>query len=109
DYAAALGALPAGMPRILLSHNPDVAEDRDFVEPKWRGDLMLCGHTHGGQVHVPGMGTPVVPSRYGQKYSQGLVQGPTCPVFICRGIGMSLMPVRFGVPPEIAVIELRAV
>lgn len=108
DYAAALGDLPAAMPRILLSHNPDVAEDRDFVEPKWRVDLMLCGHTHGGQVRLPGMGTPVVPSRYGQKYAQGLVAGPTCPVFICRGIGMSLMPVRFGVPPEIAVIELRS-
>jgi predicted MPP superfamily phosphohydrolase len=69
---------------------------------------MLCGHTHGGQVRVPGFGTPMVPSRYGQKYASGLVQGPVCPVFISRGLGTAIMPVRFRVVPEIALIELRA-
>jgi predicted MPP superfamily phosphohydrolase len=107
DPRGALAGLPAGMPRLLLSHNPDVAEEPDFVRSGLRVDLMISGHTHGGQVYVPGFGTPFVPSRYGQKYARGLVQGPACPVFVCRGIGMATVPVRLGVPPEIAVLELR--
>ena len=43
----------------------------------------------------------------GQKYARGLVQGPACPVFVCRGLGMVMLPVRLGSVPEIAVIELR--
>jgi predicted MPP superfamily phosphohydrolase len=106
DPRQALGGLPSGMPRLLLSHNPDVAEESNFVRSGLRVDLMICGHTHGGQIYVPGIGTPFVPSRYGQKYAQGLVQGPACPVFVCRGLGMATVPLRLGVPPEIAVIEL---
>src|SRR4051794_38533028 len=107
DYELALGGLPADMPRLLLSHNPDVAEEPRFVRSGLRVDLMVSGHTHGGQIWVPGLGTPMVPSRYGQKYVQGWVEGPVCPVFVCRGVGMSGLPVRFGVPPEIAVLELQ--
>ena len=107
DYQAALGGLPAAMPRLLLSHNPDVAEEKRFVASGLRADLMLCGHTHGGQVRIPLLGTPVVPSRYGQKYAAGLVRGPVCPVFICRGVGLSVLPVRMGVRPEVAILELR--
>jgi uncharacterized protein len=108
DYEAALEGVPPLVPRVLLSHNPDVAEARGFVQSGHRVDLMLCGHTHGGQVRVPGFGTPMVPSRYGQKYASGLVQGPVCPVYISRGLGTAIMPVRFRVVPEIALIELRA-
>jgi predicted MPP superfamily phosphohydrolase len=103
----ALAGLPPGMPRLLLSHNPDVAEERNLVRSGLRVDLMISGHTHGGQVYVPGFGTPFVPSRYGQKYARGLAQGPICPVFVCRGLGMATVPLRIGVPPEIAVLELR--
>jgi uncharacterized protein len=108
-YQQALGRLPEGMPRLLLSHNPDVAEERALVQSRLRVDLMISGHTHGGQVFIPTLGTPIVPSRYGQKYAQGLVQGPVCPVFVCRGVGETVLPLRVGVPPEIAVLELRAV
>jgi predicted MPP superfamily phosphohydrolase len=91
--------------RIVLSHNPDTAELPDAKD--FRVDLMLAGHTHGGQVWVPGLGTPVVPSQYGQKYAGGLCAGPHFPVLVSRGVGMAVMPVRFGVPAEISVIELR--
>ncbi len=107
DYDAALGSLPPHMPRLLLSHNPDVAEERRLRQSGHRVDLILCGHTHGGQVRVPGLGTPVIPSRYGQKYASGLVRGPLCQVFISTGVGVALLPIRLGVPPEIALIELR--
>jgi predicted MPP superfamily phosphohydrolase len=108
DYRRALGGLPARMPRLLLSHNPDVAEEPRFVRSGLRVDLMISGHTHGGQVYIPLLGTPILPSRYGQKYAQGLVSGPVCPVFVSRGIGVSKLPLRVGVSPEIAVLEFRA-
>ncbi|MDB5319416.1 MAG: putative metallophosphoesterase [Phycisphaerales bacterium] len=107
-YDKALGDVPGGMPRILLSHNPDVAEEPQFLQSGLRVDLMLSGHTHGGQICLPGVGAPVTNSAYGQKYAKGLVAGPVCPVFISRGLGMTVMPVRVGVRPEIAVIELMA-
>jgi predicted MPP superfamily phosphohydrolase len=107
DYSSALDGLPAGMPRLLLSHNPDVAEEPGLTSGGWRVDLMLSGHTHGGQIWLPGLGTPLTNSRYGQRYAAGLVQGPVCPVFIGRGIGVSGLPIRLGAPPEIAVLELR--
>ena len=106
DYDAALANLPASMPRVLLSHNPDAAEDPRFLRSRHRVDLMLSGHTHGGQVRLPLVGAPVIPSKYGQKYAAGLVQGPRCPVYISRGLGLSGLPVRFAVPPEIVLFEL---
>ena len=108
DFEKALGGVPSETPRLLLSHNPDVAEERALIEGGYRVDLMIAGHTHGGQVRLPFLGTPIVPSRFGSKYAEGLVAGPVCPVFICRGVGMTVLPVRWGAPPEIALIQLKA-
>jgi hypothetical protein len=107
-YDAALGGIPGGMPRVLLSHNPDVAEEFAFLDSGHRVDLMLSGHTHGGQVRLPVIGAPVTNSAYGTKYASGLVEGPACPVYISRGLGMTAMPIRIGVRPEIAVLQLCA-
>ncbi|GAB5494945.1 MAG: hypothetical protein Phyf2KO_00250 [Phycisphaerales bacterium] len=101
---AAFSGVGQDVPRLLLSHNPDVAEMSELR--KHRVDLMLSGHTHGGQVSLPLIGAPGVPSRYGQKYAKGLVEGPSCRVHISTGIGMSVAPFRFGVPPEINVLTL---
>ncbi|MGV6814544.1 MAG: metallophosphoesterase [Phycisphaerales bacterium] len=94
-------------PRLVLSHNPDSAELASLV---WadspRVDLMCSGHTHGGQVRIPLIGTPLVPSNFGSKYAGGLVDGPAFRVQISRGVGMSMLPVRVGVPPEISVLVL---
>ena len=109
DYAAALNGVPAGHPRLLLSHNPDAAESRrPPAAGQYRVDLMLSGHTHGGQIRLPGLGTPMIPILYGQKYASGLVEGPACTVYVSRGIGTTVMPLRLGVRPEIAVIELKS-
>lgn len=91
-------------PVILLQHNPDMAEEFD---EKTRIDLQLAGHMHGGQVRVPWGPAPVVPSKYGQKFRQGLVQGNSHPVYVSRGIGGAapLRP-RFWSRPEISLIEL---
>jgi predicted MPP superfamily phosphohydrolase len=102
DPLTAIGNASRGDAVIMLSHNPDFAE----VLSDNRVGLMLSGHTHGGQVFVPGYGAPIVPSRYGQKYLGGLVQGPMCQVFISRGIGTSGPPLRFASRPEIVHITL---
>lgn len=107
DLGLALRGIPASMPRLLLSHNPDFAEDPQAVRSQERVDLMLSGHTHGGQVRVPLLGTPFLPSRYGQKYASGLVQGPRWPVYVTRGVGVAGSPVRLGVRPEVTLFTLR--
>lgn len=102
DLSAALGDARMGDAVLLMSHNPDVVES--IRDP--RVGLVLSGHTHGGQVIVPGFGAPIVPSRYGQKYVQGLVQGPCAQVFITRGVGTVAPPVRFLCRPEVALLTL---
>jgi predicted MPP superfamily phosphohydrolase len=102
DLETALGDATENDAVLLLSHNPDFVETiRDC-----RVGLVLSGHTHGGQIVVPGYGAPVVPSRYGQKYLYGLVDGPCCPVFVTRGVGTVTPPVRFLCRPEVVLITL---
>jgi len=102
SFYKALDGVPQTMPRLLLSHNPDVAE---LLDETYRVDAMFCGHTHGGQVLIPGI-HPIVPSRYGTKYLGGVCKGPYCPVVVSRGIGLTVLPVRFRVPPELVTIDL---
>lgn len=88
---------------IVLAHNPDTADtpcDR-------RIDLMVCGHTHGGQVRLPIVGAPVLPVQ-NLRYSSGPLHSDRgFPLFISRGIGWAILPVRFGCRPEIALLELQ--
>ncbi len=103
DAAAALAGVPETVPRILLCHNPDYAET---LPAPLRVDLMLCGHTHGGQIQLPLLGPLILPITH-KKYAEGLVAGPRCPVFISRGLGMVNLPVRFRCRPELPVLTLR--
>jgi predicted MPP superfamily phosphohydrolase len=107
DVARAFARIPRGTPTVLLSHEPDVAEIAELTATDApRIDVMLCGHTHGGQVRIPLIGTPIIPSAHGQKYAGGLVNGPAFPVIISRGIGMTWLPIRWGVPPEVVELTL---
>jgi predicted MPP superfamily phosphohydrolase len=102
DLAMALADATKRDAVLLLSHNPDFVETiRDH-----RVGLVLSGHTHGGQIILPGYGARVVPSRYGQKYLYGLVQRPTCPVFVTCGVGTITPPVRFLCRPDVVLITL---
>jgi uncharacterized protein len=105
DLSAALQGIDPLTPRILLSHNPDFAEE---IPAGYRIDLMIAGHTHGGQINLPFIGSPIVPSFYGQKYREGLVRGPHCMVYISRGVGLVGPPIRFRCRPEIPVYSLRS-
>jgi uncharacterized protein len=95
--------IPAGLPAIAITHNPDILPRLPPVL-----QLTLAGHTHGGQVLLPLLGRRVVPSEYGQKYAAGLVQEGGKQLFVTTGIGTSVFPIRFRVPPEIAVLTLRS-
>jgi hypothetical protein len=103
DLDAALAGVPQGTCRILLCHNPDFAED---MPPAPRVDLMLSGHTHGGQVRLPIVGNVFSSVRY-RKYTLGLVQGPHCPVYISRGLGLGgPHGLRFNCRPELPILTL---
>jgi predicted MPP superfamily phosphohydrolase len=102
---AALGDATVDDACLLLSHNPDYAET--LTDP--RVGLVLSGHVHGGQIVIPGLGYHGIPSRYGLKYLQGLVQAPHTQVFVSRGLGTVGLPLRFRCPPEINLLTLTAV
>ena len=99
----ALGDMTAQDAAVVLTHNPDYVQ---YIRDP-RVDLVLSGHTHGGQVVLPVVGALVTASQFGQKYVQGLRQGPSARVFVTRGVGTTGMPIRFGCPPEVALITLR--
>ncbi|MBN2472857.1 MAG: metallophosphoesterase [Anaerolineae bacterium] len=103
DLVEALDAIPlAPVPTVLLAHEPDYA---DYVAESRRIGLQLSGHSHGGQVRLPGIGAPVLP-RLGEKYDQGLYRVGEMHLYVNRGIGMTAPHVRFNCPPEITLITL---
>lgn len=103
DLKAAFHGVPNDMPRVLLSHNPDYAE---VMPENERVDLVLAGHTHGGQIRIPFSIAPVTMSKYGQKYAGGLVRLANTQIYVSRGIGVVGLPIRFNCPPEITLITL---
>jgi len=100
DVGQALAAVPEGEAVILLSHDPDV-----FPRVPARVALTLSGHTHGGQINVPGL--PLrLPSRYGQRYGYGLVEERGRHLLVTSGTGTSGIPVRLRRPPEVVILRL---
>jgi len=96
-------------PVIALEHSPDILEviTGDYLISKDLS-LILAAHTHGGQVRFPIIGAPIVSSSYGQKYVRGLIKQNDVQMFVTSGVGESILPFRFLVPPEIAVLTLRS-
>jgi predicted MPP superfamily phosphohydrolase len=99
DLTGTLSKVPASDPVILIAHEPDI-----MPRVPERVSLVLSGHTHGGQVRLFGW-SPVVPSRYGNRYAYGHVR-EQCDLIVSGGLGCSIVPVRFGVPPEIVVVSI---
>jgi predicted MPP superfamily phosphohydrolase len=99
---AALATVPSGEPVILLTHWPD-----PFPSVPPRVALTLAGHTHCGQVNFPIVGRTVHASEGARRYGCGLYDEGGRKLFVTAGLGVSILPVRFRAPPEIAVITLR--
>lgn len=98
------GRLPSTGAAVLLAHEPDVA---DISAAFGRFSLQLSGHSHGGQVRVPGRGAIILPA-LGRKYDDGLYQIGDMQLYTSRGLGMVRPQVRLNCPPEVALITLRA-
>lgn len=105
DSKRLLREIPRKAPRIVFSHNPDFIED--FAAKDQRVDLMISGHTHGGQIRFPLAGAPHVSSAYGQRYVVGLNRKDAMQIYTSRGIGTILLPTRVDCPPEIVMFTLR--
>jgi predicted MPP superfamily phosphohydrolase len=100
DLPGTLAAIPDGDPTILMAHEPDI-----FPQVPKRVSLTISGHTHGGQVRIAGY-SPIVPSAFGNRYAYGHVIEDGRHLVVSGGLGCSQLPVRFGVPPEIVVVDL---
>lgn len=100
DLPGTLAQVADDAPVILMAHEPDI-----FPRVPPRVALTLSGHTHGGQVRLMGW-SPVVPSRFGNRYAWGHVVEEGRDLVVSGGLGCSIMPVRMGVPPEITLVEI---
>jgi hypothetical protein len=88
---------------LLLSHNPDVFP----VAAKQGYNLMLAGHTHGGQVTIEILDQGINPARFFTPYVYGLYREGAAAAYVTRGIGTIGIPARIGAPPEVSVLRLR--
>ncbi|HEY5908345.1 MAG TPA: phosphohydrolase, partial [Vicinamibacteria bacterium] len=110
DDASALRLVeraPAGDLRLVIGHRPDFVL---ALAGRTRVDLALAGHTHGGQIVVPGFGAPVTLSRLPRLYASGLHLYQGIPLHVSPGVGMERLTapqVRFLCPPEVSVLDVR--
>ncbi len=100
DLPRLMARITDDAPVILLAHEPDI-----FPDVPDRVALTISGHTHGGQIRLAGF-SPIVPSSYGNRFAYGLIVEEGRHLVVSGGLGCSKIPVRFGVPPEIVMIEL---
>jgi predicted MPP superfamily phosphohydrolase len=104
DLAKTLGAAAKLTgPRLLLSHSPDVMPRVPREVP-----LVLAGHTHCGQIVLPLIGAPSIPSEYGKRYACGIVRESGHSLIVTGGIGTSVLPIRWNAPPDAWLLTLRA-
>lgn len=103
DLPATLSGEPRAALHLLLSHSPDIMDD---PHSDW-ADLVLCGHTHGGQAKLPGLGTPWAPVWRDRRRSEGLFRVGEALCFVSRGVGAGIRT-RFLCPPEVVELTLTA-
>ena len=102
NWPRALAGLNPNIPTVLLSHQPRVL---DLPEARI-SSLILSGHTHGGQIHLPLIGSPARFATKDLKYDRGLFRSGNTQLYVSSGTGVIGLPLRFGVRPEIAVLRL---
>jgi predicted MPP superfamily phosphohydrolase len=104
DLERVMAQLPADAASILLAHESEYA---DISAPTGRFDVQLSGHSHGGQVRLPGWG-PIHLPQFARKYHTGLYRVENMWQYTNRGLGVVGLPIRFCCPPEITLLTLRA-
>ena len=103
DPEATFGPIPADAAVLALWHEPDFAARTSALG----AFIQLSGHSHGGQIRLPGIGPLILPSG-GQRFVLGLNQVSGMPVYTTRGVGLYLPPVRLNCPPEVTLVTLVA-
>lgn len=108
DLSRSLPEAAANEPVILLGHAPDFVENvtKAVQHDHRRCDLMLAGHTHGGQINIPGLVQGMLPE-WGRKYKAGPFQVGSTLLYVNRGLGTIHLPMRWNAPPEITLLRLR--
>jgi predicted MPP superfamily phosphohydrolase len=101
NVVRALRDVPPAAPVIVLSHDPDL-----FPRIPDRVALTLAGHLHGGQVAIPLLRRPLMPSHYGERYARGHIVEHGRHLLVSSGVGTSGLPIRFLAPPEILHVTL---
>jgi predicted MPP superfamily phosphohydrolase len=101
DLPGTLAKIATDDPALLMVHEPDV-----FIHVPARISLTIAGHTHGGQIRVPGLWGHWVPSAYGTRFAYGHIVEDDRHLVVSGGLGVSAVPLRLGVPPEIVRIDL---
>ncbi len=104
DLPGTLKQVRDNAPVILMAHEPDI-----FPKVPARVTLTLSGHTHGGQVYLPFLSKRYIHSRYGGRYSYGHIVENGRHLVVSAGLGVSIWPVRFMVPPEITLVTLSGI
>ncbi|MGE5373755.1 MAG: metallophosphoesterase [Bacteroidota bacterium] len=104
DLALSIEKAPAGVPIVLLLHEPDLVSE---TSRNPRIALQLSGHTHGGQVLIPGR-PPIFTPILGKIYSQGLFKVNDTWLYTNRGLGVISVPLRFNCPPEVTLLTLTS-
>lgn len=102
DLGAAIEKIPAGEPIILLAHEPDFADEAALTPV----DLQLSGHSHGGQIWIPGVGAPWLPP-LARNYPRGFYKIENMVLYTNVGIGTIRAPIRINCVPEVTHITLR--
>jgi len=102
DLAAALKGTQRTPFAVLLTHSPQIFMKADLM----KFDLVLAGHTHGGQIRLPGIGALWLPDG-SEGYESGWFYGQSAQMYVTRGVGTSILPFRFFCRPEIALITLK--
>lgn len=103
NFPVALRHVPARDPKVLLCHNPLGIH----MAARHNIDFMLSGHTHGGQVRLPVVGSVYGRSKLGRRFVEGWNRLENTQIYVSRGIGKVLVPIRYNCPPEIASFRLR--
>jgi uncharacterized protein len=102
NVEAAVSQINSSAPRILFMHDPSA-----IFEMKEKFFLALAGHLHGGQVFIPGIGAIITPGRAPKEWADGWVDFEFGSLFVSKGVGTSILPVRFNAAPEFVILDLN--
>lgn len=103
DARRAVASVPGAEPVIVIAHDPAV-----FFDVPARALATLAGHMHGGQVYLPIVGALITPGRAPARFAYGHINEDGKDLFVTAGLGTSIIPARFNMPPEIAILTIAA-